>query len=132
MTTDDGFVPKRLFWRVPGLDTPEGPRNAEREIVPEEDANLVGSLTNRGTHMPCIDIDLPCRLVPSITEGNYHLYIEKEMTWEQYERLLGALAAAGIIEWKYYAASVNRGATFLRKDPSKVAPEAKSKPVDYT
>src|SRR5690348_415165 len=92
----------RLFRYVelqPGAKSGEGQQAIIPEVVPEEEANLVGSLTTRGTHMPVLDIDrIPVRLVESSTPGNYHLYIDKEMPWETYLDLLWALVDAGILE----------------------------------
>ena len=82
----------------------------------KEQANLVGSLCGDGLHRPVIDIDFPCRLVPSSTEGHFHLYVELSMHWEQYERLLVALAQAGIISAFYLKAAQIRGQTFVRPE----------------
>lgn len=51
-------------------------------------------------------------LVPS-TE-NHHLYIDVELGWGTYERILSALVRARIVEKGYLKASRNRGATHLR------------------
>lgn len=67
----------------------------------EDEANLVGSLCDDGFHRPVIDIDLPCKLVPSSTEGHFHLYIEKAMSYSQYLKLLDAMAEAGVVEKSY-------------------------------
>jgi len=85
-------------------------------IVPEAEANLIGSLTDTGEHMPVLDIDrIPVRVVESTTPGNYHLYIDKPMPWWQYQDLLRALAAAGILETGWVDACIKQGATFVRK-----------------
>ncbi len=84
-------------------------------IVTEAQANLVGSLTDRGTHMPVIDIDLPVKAVPSRTPGHFHLYIDKEMDWDTYMELLWALVDAGLVQRGYVEASIKQGATFVRK-----------------
>lgn len=84
-------------------------------IVPEAEANLVGSLTDRGTHMPVIDIDLPIKAVPSRTAGHFHLYIDKEMDWVAYQDLLWALVDAKLVQKGYVEASIKQGATFVRK-----------------
>lgn len=125
-------VGRRTFWRAETLDffPPSGDeswvetdeREARRYVpvkdtggVPQ-DANLVSSrLDQEGKfHMPVIDLDLPASLVPSTTEGHFHLYIDKEMPWPQYLKLLKALASAGIIERGYYRASKKRKATYVR------------------
>lgn len=86
-----------------------------RRLV-EKEVNLVTSHVygEAGQHAVCLDIDLPCELVPSRTPGHFHLYIEKAMPWHKYEALLRALAIAGIIEEGYAGASIAKGATCLR------------------
>lgn len=76
-------------------------------------------------HRPVLDIDFPAKLIPSSTEGHFHLYLDKEMTWEQYEKLLLALVEADILEPGYVSASIARGHTCVRlpgvskeRDPS--------------
>lgn len=86
------------------------------------DAEVVSSLVSTlyqptGTesmHMVAIDLDMGAYLVPSTRPGHHHLYIEHSLTWPAYEKLLKALAEAGLIEDGYYHASVRRKATFLR------------------
>ncbi len=84
--------------------------------------NLIGSLcegevggTASSLHMPVIDFDaIPMRLVASSTPGNFHLYIDKPVTWAHYVAILEALDAAGLVEHDYVAASINQGSTFVR------------------
>jgi len=80
-----------------------------------QSATLISSrLADSKLHMPVIDIDIPVRLYPSSTEGHFHLYIDKQMTWRQYRRVLRALVRAGVVERGYYSASWHRRATHLR------------------
>lgn len=67
-----------------------------------------------GRHAVAVDIDLPAKLVPSSTPDHYHLYIDKEMSWKQYKKLLRAMVKAGIVEKGYYKASVRYKASYLR------------------
>jgi hypothetical protein len=79
------------------------------------EGNVITSLvagTNR--HKPVLDLDLPAKLLPSSTPGHFHLFIDKEMSWETYEQLLRALADAGLIEPGYVSASQSRGYTAVR------------------
>lgn len=92
----------------------------------EDDATLVGSLTGRYTrdgamHLPAIDIDFPCELVESSTPGHFHLYIDKEVTQEQYKIVLQALHNAGIVQRGFYDSFLRRGQTFLRRPGVKKA-----------
>ena len=78
------------------------------------DANLISSLLENGMHAPAIDIDLPCHLVPSTNPGHYHLYFDKEMTWEQYEKLLTVMTEVGLVEKGYLDASRKFKQSYLR------------------
>lgn len=93
--------------------------------TPEPDAkkaNLVGSLCDDGWHMPCIDIDLPCKLVKSTTKDHFHLYIEKPMTFAAYRKLIEAMIEAGIVEPNILKYMDMNGMTTLR-------PVGKKKPA---
>jgi hypothetical protein len=82
-----------------------------------DEANVITSAvkaTAGMTHKVVLDIDLPAKLVPSSTEGHFHLYIDHEVAWPKYEALLDALADAGIVEQGYVGASVARGFTAAR------------------
>jgi hypothetical protein len=79
-------------------------------------ADIVTSITESDPyiHTVVLDIDMEAKLVPSSTEGHYHLYIDKTMGWDKYVRLLEALAEAGILEPGYVGASIARGFTAVR------------------
>lgn len=88
-----------------------------------ENANVVTSLLPNGNHAPCIDLDFPAYLIPSTTPGHFHLYLEKELSWKEYEKLLKAMSEVGIIEKNYYSMSEKIKQTVLRlpyiKKPAK-------------
>lgn len=100
--------------------------NPRRQVDDPAQANLIGSLIAGEfsydalsglappMHMPALDIDLPCSLLPSTTRGHFHLLIDKAVPWAQYADLLRVLAACGVIEDGYYQAALRRGATFIR------------------
>lgn len=113
---------QRTFWFLHGLeftpssDSPSAGIEEDRTQVDSlEEANLISSQLPTGNHAPALDIDLPCQLIESCTPGHYHLYIDAPMPWKQYQKLLDALADAGILEKGYVDASKKRGQTFLRK-----------------
>jgi hypothetical protein len=54
-------------------------------------------------------------LIPSSTEGHYHLLLDKPMSWTKYQNLLTALAEAGIVEHGYAKASIAHGGSYIRK-----------------
>lgn len=107
---------ERLYYFAPNLNGSDEPdvQDEGRAQCPKEMANLVSSLCDNGMHMPTLDIDLPCRLVPSSTPGHYHLYIDVALEQEKYLRLVDAMAEAGIVQKFYAEAARIRGATFVR------------------
>lgn len=77
-------------------------------------ANLVGSKVHNNIHLPMFDIDYEARLIPSSTEGHYHLYLDQPCTWRQYKRVLRAMAKAGIVQKGFAKMSIRRKQAFLR------------------
>lgn len=121
-------VPEFVCLRKFGFSKPvseghNGDYTAEdTEVAPEESydvANLISSETSLGSegqyHMPVLDLDFEAHLEPSSTQGHFHLYLNKYMTWHQYVTLLGAMEYAGILEKGFVELSVRRGATYVRK-----------------
>lgn len=82
--------------------------------VDDPDPDVIVSLTYAGTHMPVIDLDIPCSLVPSKTLGHYHLYLDVEMTLEKHMAILKALYHAGVVELGYYNAAMRDGMSAVR------------------
>jgi hypothetical protein len=60
-------------------------------------------------HMPVIDLDLPCRLIPSGTPGHFHLYIDQAIPFSYYTKMLDAMAEAGVVQWGFADATRERG-----------------------
>lgn len=88
--------------------------------VPEKDyekAHLVSSSVknDEDMHLPVLDIDYSAHLEPSSTEGHYHLYLNKKITWEQYQKLLNIMSECGLLESGFVEASINRGYSSVRK-----------------
>jgi hypothetical protein len=107
---------KRTRWYLRNLDETAAYSNSKAPI-PEPDinkANLIGSLLPNGEHGPCIDLDFPCRLFPSRTQGHFHLYLERELSWEDYEKLLLVMHKIGLVQYGFYKSAVDRKQTFLR------------------
>lgn len=107
----------RLYWYSEKLETDPGWEDNMKLVSSSAAANLIGSLTETGKHKPTLDIDLPCQLVESKTEGHYHLYIDKELTHDQYERLIETLADLGIVSEGIRKQFRKRGMTCLRSKP---------------
>jgi hypothetical protein len=84
----------------------EGPEATLVVSMLEDDPNM---------HMPALDLDgMEVFVVPSSTPGNYHLYINRPMTWQQYKRLMKVMVDVGLVQRGYYDASVRRGYSALR------------------
>lgn len=97
-----------LWHRYPGEEE-------ERFEVPADNATLISS-EEIGTnmHLPAIDLDYSCNLIPSATPDHFHLYLNKPVTWWRYKQLLHAMYRAGLIQKGFYRLSVRRRASFLR------------------
>lgn len=108
----------RRFFHSPEVDLVEQPGYDQKRVlpqeVPEEEANLIGSLTEDNLHAPVLDIDFPAQLIPSTTPGHYHLYLDKKIQWWQYQRLLRELALAGILEEGYAKGAYKQGYSAVR------------------
>ncbi len=120
-------TPERLYYRNEVLDSSaSGQSDWPGECVEceRDEANLIGSLSGDGIgslsgdgmHRPVIDIDLPARLVPSSTEGHFHLYLDVPMTLELYLSMLDAMAAAGVVDPSYVAHVRERGMSMCRPE----------------
>ena len=77
--------------------------------APIDQADVICSDIGFGSHMPVIDLDLPCRLIPSGTSGHFHLYIDSSIGFEAYIKMLDAMAEAGIVQWGFADATRERG-----------------------
>lgn len=84
--------------------------------------NLIGSKVemhniyrdDKQWHAPVIDLDMPCRLLPSSTLEHYHLYIDQAVEWENYAKLLKALRDCHFISFGYYQAAMKHKETYVR------------------
>lgn len=115
----------RTLWFVPDLETEPPSDLIDRKDVTEKkdgrvqvdslaEANLVSSLCGNGMHKPALDLDFNAQLFRSRDIGHHHLYLDKAMSWEQYEKLLDVMAEVGLLEPGYVSASKERQQTFLR------------------
>lgn len=87
------------------------------EVADLDEADIITSEvqnTNGKTHKLVLDIDFPVKVVPSTTEGHFHLYIDKKMSKEAYFELVRAFVDAGIVEEGFLGASLERGFTGVR------------------
>lgn len=65
-------------------------------------------------HKVLLDIDRPAWLIPSTTEGHFHLYIDVDVPEGDYFELLRVLAKCGVIEYGYAESSIKKGGSALR------------------
>lgn len=118
----------RTYWRADpdelnkemaeSEDTTQVPTTPlEAREYADEEANLISSRIITDLHVPVLDIDFECRLVPSSRKGHYHLYLDglQPLEWEDYEKLLEALAAAHIIGPGWLHHSKQRQMTVVRR-----------------
>lgn len=127
-----GYVPKRTHYNKVAFASRahnEGeydPNDDGRVSCDPQDAQVVSSeIKESSLHSPVLDIDFPARLVPSSTPGHFHLYLDGlSMTWQDYEKLLNSLAAAGVVQEGYVYASIARKATAVRVPGCKKEPVA--------
>jgi hypothetical protein len=128
---DVDFIANRQMWKHDGLlnkdwhtDGPMPVAENRRVVTDPEEATLVGSrsIYDDSEHEPVLDIDFPAALVPSTTEGHFHLYLNRTMSWDDYQKLLTTLYEVGIIEEGFYKMSLMRGQTFVRMPGVKKKP----------
>jgi hypothetical protein len=114
-TTADLTEFGRLTHFHPGMPEPYGETEYHKlPVVPASEANVISSLLTNGRHAPAIDIDYPVHVVPSRTRGHHHLYIDHELTWGDYKRLLRVMAEVGLVEIGYAESAIANGRSLLR------------------
>jgi hypothetical protein len=106
----------RLTHHHPDLDHDEymGDRHSKLVPLPLDESNVVSSLLTNGGHAPAIDVDLPIHAVQSSTPGHWHLYLDVELSWPDYLRLLEVMRDVGIVQDGFYRSAKSRGTTLLR------------------
>jgi hypothetical protein len=89
-----------------------------------QDGPMVSSKTNSqrsgfsgnpAIHYPMFDIDAPAALVPSSTEGHFHLYLSTPTTWRRYKKAMKAMAKAGMIDYEWWELAKRRKQAVLRR-----------------
>lgn len=108
------YIRKHLFTVGGGYDS-TGTEVVEYKIVPEGEANLISSKTDDGFHAPVLDLDFNCDLIPSLTEGHFHLYLDKRLTWKQYQKLLKVMVDVGLVEKNWVQSGAKAECTMVRK-----------------
>lgn len=118
MMGDSGDPSKDERYRVESAECKGATGNLWSSVI---EGQPVDTHPDRVLHAPCLDIDLPCRLVESETPGHFHLFVDHAVEWSTYEDLLCALSDAGILEDGYASASIERRQSFVATGPWKKA-----------
>jgi len=87
-------------------------------VGPETAASGLGWLETMGQGEelrlpPPLVFDAPVTVHSSTTADHHHVYVEKEIEWEGYRRVLGHLRRVGILEDRYVQMSLRREKTML-------------------
>lgn len=93
--------------------TEEHEANLVTSVVRDNSFGVFGSCT-RVWHRPVLDLDIPHHLVESSTDGHSHLYLDIDLTWEDYKKLLSVLEEVGIIQKGFYDSAIRNEASAVR------------------
>ncbi len=108
-----------LTFAIDSDNIPVPPEHDEPNRIVTTDVNVAQAATSQSVsdptmHYPVFDVDLPIQLVPSTTEGHFHVYIDHPIRLKPYLKLLDALAEAGIVQKGYVASTRHRGFSCVR------------------
>lgn len=100
--------------RIRRIPVPESLRPLRARIVKEGQSVDQREPTHDERHLPIFDIDHPCVLIPSTTEGHYHLIIDRPMSQSNYLLLMDTMVTVGLVQEGYARAARKRTAAWLR------------------
>lgn len=127
-------VIKRWLYSVLLLGNDYGAKNKGMERTLDEDEAVLissevrtvdGEEVDEELFAPVIDLDFPCKLVPSSTKNHYHLFINKALTKKQFIDLLSGLHSAGLIDTGFVNQYDDSETTFVRIRDKKYDPKPK-------
>ncbi|HTK04931.1 MAG TPA: hypothetical protein VL500_05065 [Candidatus Eisenbacteria bacterium] len=86
-------------------------------IAPSWARSAYGRLSIRPADVlvPSFEIKVPTRVLPSSTEGHFHVYFDAELSKANHDAVLDAFAEAGIIGGDFHAMAKRIGTTLLIK-----------------
>lgn len=131
---------ERTYWRAEDLGIANEPlivsllkyrQKKNRAQVTQEQANLMSSRTTDGRQMPIIDLDYNFELVPSSTEGHYHLMLNVPMGRIRFTALMLVLWWTGVVEMGYAVWSIRRMGNFVRLPGIEKKPGAETNKPEY-
>ena len=115
---EDGDYPSMDVAVVHAVEQAEGVTSYSGQVAEPDKLDLFfGSpklVEGETLHRPVLDLDMNAALIPSATPGHFHLYIDKLIPWENYDKLLRVMADCGILEQGYVDASIERGYSSAR------------------
>jgi len=79
-----------------------------------DDSDLFSSRTTDRMHFPLFDFDFPVAVIPSRTDGHFHVILQKKVTETQYRIILDAFVEAGLCQRPWADRLDTYGAIFLR------------------
>lgn len=86
-----------------------------RIVDGDEAGRILPEPTDNRVDLPPLLLDVMAKSHPSSTSGHFHLFLEKEMTWPEYEQLLIALRDAEVIGQDFAAMCLKWRVSFLLK-----------------
>jgi hypothetical protein len=103
----------------PGTQSFDPDYDDHRTEAGPEQANLISSHAFTSVdgvtyHYPMIDLDLNAALIPSSTEGHFHLYLNRTISHDKYRKMLEAMVEAGIVQKGILGQFDKYGSTTLR------------------
>lgn len=111
---------RRKLWYFELVKTgPYGDKREEIRPANERTATLIGAKAEDGLYYPVLDMDFPCHLYPSETEGHFHLFLDKGLTWKEYRDLLEVLANTGLLEKSFVKQGILHMDTYVATKPWK-------------
>lgn len=86
-------------------------------LMHETDARrlLPDACTKNRVKLPTLPLNVLAQAYPSSTTGHFHLFLEKEMPWDDYKNLLIALRDADVIGQDFAAMCLEWRVSFLLK-----------------
>lgn len=126
----------RTYWYAPNISAAQHGSffmallryrfHQDRRRVSRQEANLISSRTDRGTHLPVLDLDFSHVYLDSTSPGHGHLYLNVELPFWRWAILMWGLRVGGAIEHGFFVWSLRRLGNFVRVPELRKLPEEES------